>query len=61
MLRLQKKDILEKKLIYWSSKTGEARKVGLTARAERVLVRRGRILGYVANAFQISDRYATLF
>jgi hypothetical protein len=34
MVRLQKKDILEKKLITWISKKGEARNVGLTARAK---------------------------
>ena len=61
MLRLQKKDIFEKKLIAWISKTEEARNVGLTARAKRVLVRWGRNLGDEANAFQICDRYATLY
>jgi hypothetical protein len=61
MLRLQKKDMFEKKLIAWISKTGEAINVGLTARAKRVLVRRDRNLGDEANAFQICDRYATLY
>ena len=41
MLRPQKKDIFEKKLIYWISKTGESINVALTASAKRVLVRWG--------------------
>ena len=61
MLRLQKEDIFEKKLISWISKTGESINVGLTAIAKRFLVRWGRNLGDEANAFQICDRYATLY
>ena len=45
MLRLEKKDILEQKLIVWISKSGESRNVGLTPRAKKVLEKRTRILG----------------
>ena len=54
MLRLEKKDILEKKLIVWISKSGESRNVGLTPRAEKVLVKRTRNLGDKANVFSIT-------
>ena len=54
MLRLQKKDILEKKLIVWISKSGESRNVGLTPRAKKVLEKRIRNLGDEANVFQIT-------
>ena len=40
MLRLQKKDILESRLKVEIAKSGEPRKVGLTPRAKKVLVRR---------------------
>ena len=61
MLRIRSKDIFEKKLIAGISKTGEARNIGLTTRANKVLVRREQNLEDEANAFQICDRYAKLF
>ena len=44
MLRLEKRDILEKRIKVELTKSGEPRKVGLTPRAKRVLERRSRTL-----------------
>ena len=44
MLRLEKNDILEKRIKVELTKSGEPRKVGLTPRAKRVLERRSRPL-----------------
>ena len=54
MLRLEKKDILEKQLIVWISKSGESRKVGLTPRVQKVLMRRLRNLNDNSLVFTIT-------
>ena len=54
MLRLQKKDILEKRIKVELTKSGEPRKVGLTPRAKRVLERRSRTLKDDDKVFMIT-------
>ena len=54
MLRLEKKDILEKRIKVELTKSGEPRKVGLTPRAKRVLERRSRALKEGEKVFMLT-------
>ena len=54
MLRLEKRDILEKRIKVELTKSGEPRKVGLTPRAKRVLERRSRTLKDDEKVFMIT-------
>ena len=55
MLRLQKKDILEKRIKVELTKSREPRKVGLTPRAKRVLERRSRTLKDDEKVFMLTE------
>ena len=54
MLRLEKNDILEKRIKVELTKSGEPRKVGLTPRAKRVLERRSRALKEGEKVFMLT-------